>query len=363
MNNQGQKLSIFISSTCYDLQYVRENLQQLISSQLGYDAILSEYNSFPIDTSLDTIENCLRIVKERADIFVLIIGGRYGYETESGKSITNLEYLQAKSKGIPIYIFTLRNVLSAINIWEDNPKANFESIVQSTKVFEFINTIREEHKGWMFEFDTIETITSTLKNQLSYLFADSLKSHKILTQLQLPRRLQELDAKSLRIVIEKPPFWEYLLFGKVLQYDISSLKNLRYDYDHNLYYGDYEIISGNYEIMDKLSKKLTEIERLSDMLSKVMNKTINEAIGIDGEDGDVEKIVHAADSVAKIYRAIIDWGIKFDSIIIEDAEFKKIINLTRSIAEIIIEDFENYSIKYNKNLEDAISQWLTSNKD
>ena len=92
----GRMPSVFVSSTCYDLKQIREDLKIFISEQLGYAAVLSEYDSFPIDPLLNTVDNCIRAVKERADVFVLIIGNRYGYETDNGKSITEL--LSAESR-------------------------------------------------------------------------------------------------------------------------------------------------------------------------------------------------------------------------------------------------------------------------
>lgn len=47
--NRGYKPSVFVSSTCYDLKQVRVDLKNFISEQLGYDAVLSEFDSFPID--------------------------------------------------------------------------------------------------------------------------------------------------------------------------------------------------------------------------------------------------------------------------------------------------------------------------
>ena len=70
----------------------------------GYTPMMSEQNDFPIDPQLDNWENCINAVKKYADIFVLIIGNRYGAVGETGKSITNTEYLTAVQKGIPIYI-------------------------------------------------------------------------------------------------------------------------------------------------------------------------------------------------------------------------------------------------------------------
>jgi|AKZA01.1.fsa_nt_gi hypothetical protein len=66
----------------------------------------------------------------------------------------------------------------------------------------------------------------------------------------------------------------------------------------------------------KQNKKIKRTLSLGAYLFKFKNRTIKEAVGIDGEDGDEEKIVHTADSLAKIYCNIIHWEIKFDSIII-----------------------------------------------
>lgn len=57
---------------------MRQDLRDFIECDLVYEPILSEYNSFPINPDIDTVENCLRIVEQRADILVLIVGGRYG---------------------------------------------------------------------------------------------------------------------------------------------------------------------------------------------------------------------------------------------------------------------------------------------
>jgi len=74
---KGHKPAIFVSSTCYDLGQIRADLKQFIES-LGLDPILSDFSSFPINPSYDIVRNCRETIKNRADIFILIIGGRYG---------------------------------------------------------------------------------------------------------------------------------------------------------------------------------------------------------------------------------------------------------------------------------------------
>jgi hypothetical protein len=69
--------SVFVSSTCYDLRQIRVDLRDFLAG-LGLDPVLSEFASFPVNPDASTLDNCLKAVEQRADIFVLVIGGRYG---------------------------------------------------------------------------------------------------------------------------------------------------------------------------------------------------------------------------------------------------------------------------------------------
>jgi hypothetical protein len=112
---RGRIPSVFVSSTCCDLGQVRNDIKIFLTS-LGLESILSEYNTFPINPNIGTIDNCIENVEIKADILILIIGGRYGSQNDDGKSITNLEYLRARAKGIPIYVFVSKNILSTTTV-------------------------------------------------------------------------------------------------------------------------------------------------------------------------------------------------------------------------------------------------------
>ncbi|HZL79813.1 MAG TPA: DUF4062 domain-containing protein [Candidatus Limnocylindrales bacterium] len=93
------KTRIFVSSTCYDLAAVREDLRRFIL-QLGHEPLLSEYHSFPINPDQTTIQNCKKSVESHTDVLVLIVGGKRGaLDPASGKSVTNLEYDTARQNG------------------------------------------------------------------------------------------------------------------------------------------------------------------------------------------------------------------------------------------------------------------------
>lgn len=140
------KPTVFVSSTCYDLKQIREDLKEFFDENYGFHTILSEFNSFPIDPCVGTFENCLSNVDRIAEIFILIVGTRYGYETDQGKSITNLEYLHAKAKGIPIYVFVSKQLYNNLPLWRTNKDGDFSSIVDNPKIFEFVSEIYDESR-------------------------------------------------------------------------------------------------------------------------------------------------------------------------------------------------------------------------
>ena len=105
---------VFVSSTYYDLKHIRSSLELFIES-VGHEAVLSEKGdiAYMPDAALD--ESCYREAAS-ADIFVLVIGGRYGAEISgtdaSSKreffdrydSITKKEYETAHEQDIPVFV-------------------------------------------------------------------------------------------------------------------------------------------------------------------------------------------------------------------------------------------------------------------
>ena len=48
ISGEARKPSIFVSSTCYDLKQIRQDIREFIEADLGYEAILSEYDSLMV---------------------------------------------------------------------------------------------------------------------------------------------------------------------------------------------------------------------------------------------------------------------------------------------------------------------------
>src|SRR5674476_683826 len=107
------KPRVFVSSTFYDLKYIRNSLESFIES-IGYEPVFFEDGDVPYDPQCPLDEPCYSEV-EKCHIFVLIISGRYGSSSSREKSsegdekidvcksITAYEYRVARENDIPIY--------------------------------------------------------------------------------------------------------------------------------------------------------------------------------------------------------------------------------------------------------------------
>lgn len=178
------KPRVFISSTYYDLKYVRSSVELFIES-IGYDAVLSEQGdvAFAPDKALD--ESCYQEV-QNCDIYVLIVGGRYGTEASETRtekprsffdryeSITRMEYKAAIEKDIPIYILIERAVYAEYQTYlrnRDNEEIKYAH-VDSVNVFRFIEEILQLSQNPLQAFDKYVEIEEWLRIQWAGLFRD-----------------------------------------------------------------------------------------------------------------------------------------------------------------------------------------------
>lgn len=214
---------VFISSTYYDLKHVRSSLDNFVDS-LGFDSVLSEKGdiAFAPDVALD--ESCYREASG-ADIFVLIIGGRYGSASsteesnpsrsffERYESITKKEYDSACSRDIPAYILIEHNVHSEYHTYlrnKDNEKIQYAH-VDSINIFRLIEDILSKPRNNpVHTFERFVDIENWLREQWAGLFRELLQrmssQKQIATLSGQIETLGELNAtlqRYLEVVISK----------------------------------------------------------------------------------------------------------------------------------------------------------------
>jgi len=348
--------SVFVSSTCYDLAQVRRDLHAFFES-MGMVPVLSEFPSFPVDPNRDAIENCLTGVKEKADIFVLVVGGRYGSETDNGKSVTNLEYLEAKAKGIPRYVFVQKPIQATFLDWQKNRSGDFSEIVDSPKLFEFVEKLSDPKENWVYPFDSAQDIIGTLHKQLAYLFMDALTIRAKVLRCGLPESLQQdLSSVALLLVVQKPYAWEYRLFGQVLSDEISRAASVKKDLDYGLALGKSMEFVDRAKIFEWVKRKSIEMKSILRSGEILLNTALPKAVGAPGKPGDVKEIVYVAKRLAEFYRCILEWTVDFRHIHVDD-KFSRILELHARMSHNAIKEIEEFAVNYNQQLDDVVRRY------
>ena len=190
---------VFISSTCFDLGEIRDQLQKFVRS-FGFEPILSEYGDIFYHPDLHTHESCVYEISN-CQLFILIIGGRFGgqYISDKTKSITNAEYEAAKRQKIPIFSYVKSGVLSSHHVYKQNKDNDFVGKIEypsieknehALEIFRFIDEVRRAPNNNSLEsFEKFTEIETHLRKQLAGMFFDFLKTREVKHQIDATNHL------------------------------------------------------------------------------------------------------------------------------------------------------------------------------
>lgn len=354
-----RKVNIFISSTCYDLSQIRADLKDSITD-IGHNPILSEDHDFPINPNLSNIENCINAVKNEADVFVLIIGNRYGCTLETGKSITNTEFLTAVEKGIPIYTFTLKDMLSILPIWEKNKNADFSSTVDNNSIFNFIQDVRKNTGLWNFPFERAQDIIATLKSQLSNLFNDSLQVRHKVKKAGHNELYSKISGKALEYILSKDGAYETKFFMQCMCDEIIKYKHLKNDYTYSIIIKSPHRINTITEYTQWNLLKMGQMENIIDSFNGIMTNAFPVFYGEPGVASDLDGLYYTAQTYGKLYAALLEWSIEVRSLIVPD-ELKESLVVLSKMPEITISQVEIYPFDSLEKIYSAESEKITDN--
>ena len=308
------RVNIFVSSTCYDLSQIRDDLKRCIV-ELGHNPILSELKDFPVDPKKSNSENCINAINNEADIFVLIIGDRYGSVLETGKSITNTEFIAALSKGIPIYTFSLKKMTAILPLWESNPNADYSKIVDSNKVFEFLSDVRKKRGLWNFEFERAQDITDILKAQLSNLFHDALVVKRKIEDSDISGLYEKISSKAVDILIKKDFAFEIRFFMQCMKDEIEKYTDLNNDYSFSIAYKSLITIENVSQFKKWAIHKVRELQNITVSIER-LNDAINKFFADSEAAWNINTLYYLSRTYARVYKSLLEWGIEVNSTIV-----------------------------------------------
>ena len=347
--------NVFLSSTMYDLSELRAQLRQFVEG-LGWRAVMSEHDSFPIDANRTTVENSRRNVRENADIFVMVVGARYGsVDDESDKSVTNLEFIEARARGVPVYVFVSKDVLAQLRVWEANPEADYSGVVDTPRVFEFIDSFRGGGEVWTFEFATAEDIVNTLRNQFAYLVQDAVElRQRAISQEHL---LTELKGDALMFALRRDQYWEIRLFATVLEEELDRWAPLRREID-------YDLASDNVTFVDFVDigswaqDRLQEVQRLGQTASAIVDSYIPQAFREDGVPGDPAELVAAARRLAQVWEDSARWTLRCRSVRV-DERAERLVELLSNVNANMLHELWEFGHSIIPRLDEAVEASAT----
>lgn len=208
---------VFISSTIRDLHYVRENIGNLLR-EIGHEAVLSEELNFNYSHG-NSFQSCLDAI-ESSQIYILIIGDKYGTMTHTGRSITHEEFIHACNLNKQMYIFIEGNTWSSAN----NKRAR-KGLDKG--LAEFVDEVKGD---WRFvrDFHKIEEVKHFIKGQLSHLLNDYIQTGekpKTITKLKNENNNLNGNLGFLQAILKLSKFVSLEDYNRVITYFGSSFKS------------------------------------------------------------------------------------------------------------------------------------------
>jgi len=205
---------IFISSTVFDLTNERTAAYNAVNKVGGFP-IMSEKTMEAQST--DSITACLNKVME-SDIYVLIIGGRYGWQPNGKESITEMEYQTAREMDIPILVFNT-------NYPKDDLQTEFVKRVESDYFRKTVNDAFE------LEVELVKSLKSEIDKKQNTYFNKTETVYSNLVQIEFPNHIYiadlDIDKKAIRKYNKeikrrfyKPALFDYAVSALYMQ-DIS----------------------------------------------------------------------------------------------------------------------------------------------
>lgn len=206
------KPRIFISSTFYDLKYIREDLSNFVRSY-GYEPILFEDGDIGYTPGKTLDSSCYESMRN-SDMVILIIGGEYGSAASGEKkdefkeymSVTRNEFRTAVESGIPIFVMIDKKVMAEYGVYEANyddiEKENRIMVFPTTKsvnVFRFIKEIKGIVTLPIQEFER----SSDIKGFISKQWADMFKNYLSFLRGEKENKKIESSVNEMKTLIQK----------------------------------------------------------------------------------------------------------------------------------------------------------------
>jgi hypothetical protein len=161
---------------------------------------------------------------------------------------------------------------------------------------------------WSYSYGHANDIIETLRKQWASLFHDCIGVWRKLHAQPTTDFIQRLSGESLRLVVEQPPQWEYLLFLDLLQTRLDSLSHLKRDALLGLNLANNRSHISLRDYPRWMSAKMAELQEVAKALNALFSESLlEEAFGHRGVPGNPETISYLADRITAMSEYALNW--------------------------------------------------------
>ena len=145
-----------------------------------------------------------------------------------------------------------------------------------------------------------------------------------------------------QLLDERPPGWEYLLFGAYL---------VQFRSEHENKYRDHEVghsVSGDHigllEGAPFLARSFAEARAIASRLEPLLGQQVREAsFGRPGESGNPDRIEHMARRLMGLYEDCLDWAARMRGTTTSEQAFTRALVLASQFMDASIEEFREFT--------------------
>jgi hypothetical protein len=245
-------------------------------------------------------------------------------------------------------------ILNILPVWKSNKNGDYSSVVDSPKLFEFVESLKDKAEHWVYTFETAQDIAATLRIQLAYLFMDSLDIRRKIRNVALDQEFQNLSPKGLELLIQRPAYWEYSLFAQALKDGIRSFEDQRYDLKYGVSLGNSIEIGNLVDLSTWLSNHTDDILNTISSIENLINSALPVALGPPGVAGNAKEIVYIASRMSQAYKRMIEWTLEFRRVKVE-SDFERLIELSSGMAMNMITEIEDFTERIYNEIDTVLS--------
>ena len=179
-NRELLPLTVFVSSTCYDLKDCRAEIGRDLESRGSIVLLSDDPLRFDVTPTSDSIQSCLANVRS-SDVVICLIDQRYGGalpdETYANKSATHVEIDYAKEIGKPIYFFIRKEAFTEWSMLRKDPSRKSKwvesnSEEQRKRWVDFVTeNVRlpddQNMSNWFDQFETVVDLKLIVEKRLN----------------------------------------------------------------------------------------------------------------------------------------------------------------------------------------------------